>query len=549
MSWGIIMSKYLICAFMLLPEFLSGCYTKNKGPDIDFEQLHSYIDFKPRKIWLLSKFDLDCVRITCFPFGLPKFITFAEHFGLSENWAFIRSGDKDFKKLLDRANIPYEQIGDDGFLIKCHELKPIVRPWSITLLLFDERPNAEDLSIFSQLLKKPGFYKNEFAKYVFSKLPTRLYFDIEYFYANAVFNVVDEQLAQQIWEYLIVSHIMSQQVCSIEYAKRCVANLPMGEWCEKKLFYWGHRTDNIKAPEFVYLILDSPPIARQGDIIQYVFHNELPSVVLSEKSFEIAPFGEVRGSLTEPIMPAIIPDHLIFVWRVIRKSKGYIFFLEPFGFRHYADFLSLPEDAQVFYHWHVHRNNLDVPFWLQMPVKHAGMYFGRDDFALGGEPREYEYKFVFADSETSLKEIETLLGTDEKDKPWFSFYGFLGNEDFPIDRMGFVYDGEWVSAIYLEDESDIKRLLAYTAWSLFKERFRHFPNVIPDEKFCETLLAYLTGKSIVIEWADFSQEGSEYRLCIQRFVPETGSAKELPEGDRIYIVYSAGNWRIQRPTE
>jgi len=515
------MTKDLICAFVFLPIFFSGCYTKNKASDIDFEQLHSYIDFKPRKIWLSSKFDLDCVKITCFPLGLSRFITFSEHFDFSEKWVFVRSGDNDFKKKLDRTGIPYEGIGDDGFLVKCGELEPLEHVFSIMLLIFDEKPNAEDLSSFSQ-----------HSILTFS----------ESFYTNAVFNVTDEKLAQQIWVYLIVSHIMSQQVCSIEYAKRCAANLPLGEWEEQKLFYWGHSTDDAKAPEFVYLILDSPPTARQGNITQYVFHSELPSVVLGEKSFEIMPFGEVRESITEPVMPAIIADHKVFCWRVLRRPKGYIFFLEPFRFRHYVDFLSLSEDTQFFYHPHVHRKDSDVP-WIQMPVKHARMYFEYDDFGSGGRLLGVEeWKFVFADSATSLKDIETLLGKDEKDKPWFSFYGFLENEDFPIDRLGFVYD-EHVSAIYLEDESDIKRLTAYTAWSLFKERFRHFPNVIPDEKFCETLLEYLTGKYVVIEWADFSREGSEYRLCLQRAIPgTTGRAQELPEEDRICILYSAGNW-------
>ena len=244
-------------------------------------------------------------------------------------------------------------------------------------------------------------------------------------------------------------------------------------------------------------------------------------------------------------MPAIIERYLC--WRVFRKPKGYIFHYQPLRFRHYADFLFLPEDAQVFYHWRVHRDDLNVPFWIQMPVKHAGMYFGYDNYVLGGEPREYEYEFVFTDGATSLKRIEALLGgKDATDKPWFSFYGFLANEDFPLDRLGFIYD-EYVSAIYLEDESDIKRLIAYTAWSLFKERFRHFPNVTPDEEFSGTLLEYLTGLSILIKWTDFSQEGSEYRLCIQR--SETGPAQELPEEDRIYIVYSAGGWRMQKPAE
>ena len=514
-----------------------------------------YADFKTRKAWFSNQYKEGVTSISCFPLRLRQFRNMAEHFGWEQGWAFIfgiQKGDMDrFRRIMNESRIPHIPVGDDCFLMEWAELKRIMEEdfWSILLLIFKDKPNERELHELHLRLKDREFWQ-EFNRYVFSRLHAFLLCGIHSFDANATLRIPQRPLAHEVWDYLLTSHIISQQLCSHELAGRCASNLPLDRWEGKCLFYWGYAE-----PEMVYLLLDgvSPNLHKferdidflrnQGYFKQYALPDDLPCVMAGESSCEVRRFGDIRESMIEPIMPIIYDQQRCFFWKVFAKSKGYVFSMQPFRFRHYVDFLQLGRDAQVFYHPRQHTSNSQpMPFWIQAQAREPGMYFIYDfDFRWSDLLREFN--FVLTDSRTSVRDVESILGTEEV-KPWFS------SEDSvpPIERYGGIWD-EYCSNIYLEREEDVQHLIAYTVWSLFKERFDHFPNVIPEKSFCMEMLEYLIGigGAVIIGLSDLLQDGSEYRLSVHNFIPDGESqAGEIPKADRVYVTYSNRNWSVAR---
>jgi hypothetical protein len=57
-------------------------------------------------------------------------------------------------------------------------------------------------------------------------------------------------------------------------------------------------------------------------------------------------------------------------------------------------------------------------------------------------------------------------------------------------------------------------------------------------------LKEIKGRSILIEWPDFSQEGEEYRLAICKFTGTNIPKQELTEENRVCISYLNGSWKL-----
>jgi hypothetical protein len=484
-----------------------------------------YIDFKNRRIWISSRIEGETITITCFPLRFSNLCAIAKHLGWGQRWTLVHGLQKGepekLEAFLDERGIPHTFIGEDRFLMRWDDLRQVGDRdfWSILISTFDEKPDEE-------VLCRCGVHS---------------------FKEDSFFKVSDDRTARRIWEYLIASHISSMGICTPERAHRYASNLPLSGWDGCKLLYWGY-LEGEGSIELIYLILDDERSIR-GDIRRdigflperYLFSDDLRCLLLKEDSRREGRFGEVRDRAVQPIMPAMIRDHRNFLWRVIPKVEGYVFRMEPFRFRHIVDFLPLRRDAQLFYHV---GSSQSTSFWEGVPARESGLYFCYDDTELY-RPGLAEIQFVLVDPGVSAEEIEAILGRGEKS--WFSSYEEC--EPYPpVDRFGIIWD-EHVSLIYLRRDEDIKRLVAYTVWSLFRERFENFPNMIPDEEFCSEMLEYLKGikGDVLIEWGDFSQEGDEYRLSVRRHVYGISIPfEELPEKDKARISFSDGNWRFER---
>ncbi len=524
-----------------------------------------YMDFRPHKMWLSSQMKEEFIRISAAPLPLPQLHTLMRHFGWTGHWMLVfgvqKSEMERFLRRLDEYSIAHTCLSEERFLFKPGELKKLDEDfWSILMIPFPEDPGERWRDELGRMSSQ-DLYRRAFAEF---GAPIEV--GIHMFDVNAVLEIPHVSLAQQVWRYLVASHLVSLQVVSPERAEQCAARLPFRDWEDRRLFYWGHRISSDGDVEFVYLLLEGKEIlapqewATYSDyqkeyypfLRRYQFPDELPCLLLSENACEHRQFGDVRDSLRGPLTPVLMRDHRCFLWGIIPRPRGLIFYMEPFRFRHYVDFLQFDADAQVFLHSaettiYDHHTHEPGPFWIRMPARESPMYFRYDDLLHYHLARlDGEFHFALTDAETSVDTIEERLGTSEK-VSWFSFYEFFGEEGSapPMERVGAVWD-EHVSGIYLERQGDIESLVAHTVWGLFRERFDHFPNELPDSRFCTEMLGYLKGVDgrVTIEWENFWQEGEMSHL---RIIARCKCQREdLPREHRAQVSYQKGKWKLNR---
>lgn len=530
-----------------------------------------YLDFRQRRIWLSCQTVDGLTSISCSPIRFRQFLTLAEWFGWRDHWVLVFGFQKrdvaTVRQALEAHSIDYRPMGTDRFLVRWVDAHSAMTGhyWSVWVLALPNFPDADQLSYLST---KPLFIP-DFDQHAFSELGAAVKCGINMFDVHAAFRVCDPGLASELWQYLISSHLISQQLVSVEYAQRCAANLPMVGWGNQHLLYWGHTAQQDDITEFVYLLTDPNALRAPAEWVYFSEHSEppgfretLPSyrvpeeatcVVLNDQEHRRVQFAEARKSVMPSVSPALIGDHKWFVWGMTARPKGYVFHLEPFRFRDYVDALCVDGEAQVFYHPHVSKPICDAsthepaPFWLQAPARESFMYGFYEDITHRDQPLE-EFDFVLTGPDMGRAEIESRLGTDE-DAPWVSYDEFFGTDGCapPMERFGCIWD-EHVSGIYLERPSDIQRLIGYTIWSLFKEHFDRFPGTIPDGRFSDAVLDYFVemGTAVLIEQSDFWREGVEYLARIHS--RPSRQERDLPREQQVWLLFLDGEWRlIRRP--
>jgi hypothetical protein len=171
--------------------------------------------------------------------------------------------------------------------------------------------------------------------------------------------------------------------------------------------------------------------------------------------------------------------------------------------------------------------------WISESIgnfKQTAFYFFYDD-AWTSVGNEEPAKFAVLDGQLSQAEHSDVPRIGEECERYVVIDRKHNYANSPCRFVGTFHDGVDIQ-MQLRHKDDMLKFLSYVVLYLFKRRFPHFPNDMPDYKTCEMLLGYLTtNETMDIKARDYAEKDGAYYLSI-RF-----------EKQQITIGYS-GAWDI-----